>query len=119
MLGNYLLVGAMNDQEKAQHIGEILLADYKNKIILLDNDEQVTFSGLTLNQTYLFSMPERYSIKPEPECINFTIYRSLTNDRYEIGASDSEGNPVDKLSSGEVCVLVSGKIEIPNQKEPK
>ena len=63
----------MNNQEKAQHIGEIMIAAHERKDIL--NQGNLVISPI--NFVNLVEHPERYSIKKEPRVIWMNVFETL------------------------------------------
>ena len=64
----------MNDQEKATHIGEILMANNEGKVIQYKGEDCQPEIFDNLVETFLFSSPERYSIKKEPRTVEVRLY---------------------------------------------
>ena len=71
----------MNEQKKATHIGEILLACADDRKILFDGlytgPWQISEKGVDGKFTYhsLLNEPERYSIKKEPKVVWVNVYK--------------------------------------------
>lgn len=111
----------MNDQEKAQHIGEILLALEAGGTVTYGfgrgaptnemTNKEDKFSSISLRQ--LTQHPERFEIKKEPR----VIYVNVQRDGDTVAGTTSFDSPkeasVDAIASGVEYWVIAHPIPIP------
>ena len=114
----------MNDQEKAQHVRDILRADFDGKTILYTNAAAPArssgFSGTELqNMKILLKYPERYSIKKESRVIHVNVYEDEDEEEgISAWAFKSKERAEGNAEVNELHVLVTAHpIEIPENEE--
>ena len=112
----------MNDQEKAQHVRDILRADFDGKTILYANTAAPArssgFGGTELrNMKMLLKYPERYSIKKEPKVIWVNVFpvpaRDM-RDEFHLRTYDSDREAKAEASAwkNETALVIAHPIEI-------
>jgi hypothetical protein len=105
---------SMTDKERALHIGEILLARYAGKTIIYrcapnDPNPQELSEDSFLGLSTLASLPERYSIKPEPRVIFVNVIEFA-------GAIDIYSHPSKdeaEATAGGCAIVIAHPIKLP------